>query len=199
MPPVKIGRSAWFPRFFYGIPQRARAPHFHPTANNSTATMNLDIVAVGIHGGLDMSVYVKSMDLTHNISGVWVQGPGFGTNSSVSIGGADSSHGGSVMARRALFTRPLRRRKHRGMGAGSGTYLSTPPKFASRMWRAPRQMGTLYGSSNRTDLLLVAGAELFRPAADAAACSRRPSIPPTCVLRMTLPLALGLLQLPANR
>jgi hypothetical protein len=49
--------------------------------------MNLDIVAVGIHGGLDMSVYVKSMDLTHNISGVWVQGPGFGTNSSVSIAG----------------------------------------------------------------------------------------------------------------
>jgi hypothetical protein len=46
----------------------------------------------------------------------------------------------------------------------------------------------IYGGllSSRTDLLLVADAELFRPAADAAACSRRLH-PASVRFRMTLP------------
>jgi hypothetical protein len=65
----------------------AYAPSISYFFNSNTATLYLDIVAVGIHGGWDMSVYVKSMDLTHLIPGVWVQVPGLVTNSSVSIAG----------------------------------------------------------------------------------------------------------------
>jgi hypothetical protein len=71
-----------------GAPAKsAYAPSISYFFDSNTATLYLDIVAVGIHGGLDMSVYVKSKDLTDNLSGVWMQVPGFGTNSSVSISG----------------------------------------------------------------------------------------------------------------
>jgi hypothetical protein len=52
--------------------------------------------------------------------------------------------------------------------------------------------------SSRTDLLLVADAELFRPAADAAACSRRLQSR-QCAFADDIALELGLLQFSAKR
>jgi hypothetical protein len=52
--------------------------------------------------------------------------------------------------------------------------------------------------SSRTDLLLVADAELFRPAADAAACSRRLQSRKRAFAD-DIALELGLLQFPAKR
>ena len=57
-------------------------------------------------------------------------------------------------------------------GATTPTYLYTGPTLTPKR-RATSLTRTSGSLSSRTDLVLVADAELFRPAADAAACSRR--------------------------
>jgi hypothetical protein len=57
-------------------------------------------------------------------------------------------------------------------GATTPTYLYTVPTLTPKR-RATSLTRTSGSLSSRTDLVFVADAELFRPAADAAACSRR--------------------------
>jgi hypothetical protein len=91
-----------------------------------------------------------------------------------------SGHGGSLFLR------------------GHGTHLFVHRADADPKRRATLLTRTSGSLSSRTDMLLVADAELFRPAADAAACSRRLQSRQRAFAD-DIALELGLLQFPAKR
>jgi len=82
-------------------------------------------------------------------------------------------------------------------GATAPTCLYTVPTLTPKR-RATSLTRTSGSLSSRTDLLLVADAELFRPAADAAACSRRLQSRQRAFAD-DIALELGLLQFSAKR
>jgi hypothetical protein len=72
-----------------GVPAKtAYSPSISYFYDVNTGAFWLDLVAVGIHGGWDMGVYIISLNLIDNQWTSWSQVPGsFGTNAGVSIKG----------------------------------------------------------------------------------------------------------------